>query len=148
MKLLLTDTPLQPWAAIQEYVQQLAAGSYGASSVFVGTMRDFNLGDNVQAMRLEHYPGMTEQELGRICQEAEQRWELIDGLVMHRYGDISPGDSIVVIAVWSAHRDEAFQACRYIIEQLKTRATFWKKEILDEGERWVDAALPADKVQD
>jgi molybdopterin synthase catalytic subunit len=148
MKVLLTDTPLQPWSAIQEYAQQLAAGSFGASAVFVGTMRDFNLGDNVQAMRLEHYPAMTEQELVKICQEAEQRWELLDGLVMHRYGDILPGDTIVVIAVWSAHRDEAFQACRYIIEQLKTRATFWKKEILNDGERWVDVALPPDKDQD
>jgi molybdopterin synthase catalytic subunit len=148
MQISLTDSVLDPWDAIQQYQQQLPAGSYGATAVFLGSMRDFNLGDRVQAMHLEHYPGMTERELEAICQEAAARWHVPDGLLIHRVGEIQPGDTIVVIAVWSVHRDAAFQACRYIIEQLKTRATFWKKEKLLDGERWVDATAAGEPDQD
>jgi len=115
-----------------------AAGKYGATAVFVGSMRDFNEGDVVQAMTLEHYPGMTEQYLEKISLEASQRWDLIDSLIIHRVGEVHPNDTIVVVAVWSAHRAAAFEASRYLMEELKSRAPFWKKETLTQGSRWVE----------
>jgi molybdopterin synthase catalytic subunit len=113
-------------------------GKYGAAAVFVGTMRDINEGDAVQSMSLEHYPGMTEKELERIVDEARSRWQLLDELIVHRVGELGPNDPIVLVAVWSAHRKDAFEACRHIMEALKSRAPFWKKEQLDEGYRWVE----------
>ena len=101
-------------------------------------MRDFNEGDEVRAMTLEHYPGMTEQYLEKISKEAKQRWDLIDCLIIHRVGDVSPNDPIVVVAVWSAHRAAAYEANRYLMEELKSRAPFWKKETLNQGSRWVE----------
>jgi molybdopterin synthase catalytic subunit len=103
-------------------------------------MRDFNEGDRVSGMYLEHYPAMTGEHLEKIAQEARQKWDLEDILMIHRYGDIAPADTIVLLAVWSAHREEAFSACRYLIEELKTRAPFWKKETLlaDNQTRWVE----------
>ena len=89
-------------------------------------------------MTLEHYPGMTEKELGRIVDEAQQQWALLDVLVIHRVGDLLPNDPIVLVAVWSAHRKDAFEACRHIMEALKSRAPFWKKEQLDNAFRWVE----------
>ena len=128
-----------PWQEIQAYQNShIAAGKYGATASFVGTMRDFNEGDNVQKMVLEHYPGMTENYLNKICDEAKNRWDIMDCLIIHRVGDIMPDDPIVLTAVWSAHRAAAFDACRYLMEELKSRAPFWKKESLPEGERWVD----------
>ncbi len=115
-----------------------AAGKYGATAVFVGSMRDFNEGDDVRAMTLEHYPGMTEQYLEKISLEASQRWDLIDSLIIHRVGEVHPNDAIVVVAVWSAHRGAAFEASRYLMEELKSRAPFWKKETLTQGSRWVE----------
>jgi molybdopterin synthase catalytic subunit len=100
-------------------------------------MRDFNLGDNVISMSLEHYPEMTQQFLDGICDEATQRWNLVNCLIIHRYGKIRPGDPIVLTAAWSAHRAEAFDACRFLIEELKARAPFWKKETTESGDRWV-----------
>lgn len=118
---------------------QPADARAGAAVHFVGTMRDLNAGDGVARMELEHYPGMTERELERVAAEAEDRWEVIDGLVIHRYGELQPGDPIVLVAVWSAHRDDAFDACRYVIDVLKTKAPFWKKETLADGsQRWVE----------
>ena len=132
-----------PWQAIQSYqAEHMEAGKYGACASFVGTMRDFNEGDDVQSMTLEHYPGMTENYLDKICAEAKTRWDIIDCLIIHRVGDISPNDPIVLTAVWSAHRAAAFDACRYLMEELKSRAPFWKKESLPEGERWVDKNTP------
>ncbi|MCW9014181.1 MAG: molybdenum cofactor biosynthesis protein MoaE [Gammaproteobacteria bacterium] len=128
-----------PWQAIQHYQQaHMAAGKYGATASFVGTMRDFNEGDEVQVMTLEHYPGMTESYLDKICEEARQRWDIMDCLIVHRVGDIQPNDPIVLTCVWSAHRAAAFEACRYLMEELKSRAPFWKKETLPEGHRWVE----------
>ncbi len=128
-----------PWAELQQYQQQLSfKGKYGATAVFVGSMRDFNEGDEVRAMTLEHYPGMTEKHLEKIIQQAEQQWPFLDALIVHRVGNILPDDSIVVVAVWSAHRANAFNASRYIMEELKSKAPFWKKETLAQGSRWVE----------
>ncbi|GAB6068160.1 molybdopterin synthase catalytic subunit MoaE [Methylothermus subterraneus] len=127
-----------PWAELGAYQEHLAPGRYGACASFVGTMRDFNQGEAVEAMFLEHYPGMTERELERIVAEAGSRWDFLDALVIHRVGEIQPGDPIVLVAVWSAHRRPAFAACRFILEALKTRAPFWKKEKLPSGARWVE----------
>lgn len=112
-------------------------GRYGATAVFVGSLRDFNQGRPVSAMTLEHYPGMTEAHLEKVGAEAAARWPILDALVIHRYGALAPGDPIVLVAVWSAHRDAAFAACRYIIDELKTRAPFWKHEQTAAGAHWV-----------
>ena len=129
-----------PYLQLQDYEDRLStqARQFGATNVFVGTMRDFNQGEVVQQMELEYYPGMTEKELLRIASEAEQQWDILDGLIIHRVGVITPDESIVLVAIWSMHRLAAFEACRYIMEALKSRAPFWKKETLKEGERWVD----------
>jgi molybdopterin synthase catalytic subunit len=111
----------------------------GALVTFVGLMRDMNDGDSVATMTLEHYPGMTEKALEGIVREARQRWDLLGVRVVHRVGELQPLDPIVVVSVASAHRGEAFRACEFLIDYLKTRAPFWKKERTPEGERWVDA---------
>ena len=128
-----------PWREVLTYqdTQPGLAGKFGATTVFVGCLRDFNQGNPVAAMTLEHYPGMTEKHLERVCAEAGQRWEILDSLVIHRVGPLLPNDPIVLVAVWSAHRDAAFLACRYIIDELKTRAPFWKQERTPDGQRWV-----------
>ncbi len=140
MRIELRDTPFDPWGelAAHEQAQVGLTGQFGACATFVGSLRDLNLGDEVHGMTLEHYPGMTERELGRICTEAAGRWELLDQLVIHRVGAIEPGEPIVLVAAWSRHRREAFEACRALMEALKSRAPFWKKEHLADGERWVD----------
>lgn len=132
--------PLDPWQAIQDCQRgsEKLTGKYGATSVFVGTMRDFNQGTDVQVMTLEHYPGMTERHLEAVALEALERWDILDVLVVHRVGELSPNDPIVLVAVWSAHRDAAFSACRYVIDELKTRAPFWKQESTPAGKRWVE----------
>lgn len=128
-----------PFAALQGHQQQhLATGKHGACASFIGSMRDFNEGDTVQAMSLEYYPGMTEKYLEKICMDAMQRWKILDCLIIHRVGDINPGDPIVLTAAWSAHRGAAFDACRFLMEELKSNAPFWKKEKLDHGERWLE----------
>ncbi len=114
-------------------------GKFGATASFIGTMRDFNEGDNVLSMTLEYYPGMTEKHLKQICDEACKRWTLIDVLLLHRVGDVHVGEPIVLVSVWTAHRGDAFDACRFIMEDLKSKAPFWKKEVLDDGERWVES---------
>ena len=111
----------------------------GAIASFVGTVRDVNEGQGVGAMTLEHYPGMTEKALEEICAQARARWDLIDTLVIHRHGRLEPLEAIVLVAVASAHRAEAFAACEFIMDYLKTRAPFWKKESTAQGERWVEA---------
>ena len=119
------------------------AGKFGATSIFVGTMRDFNEGADVSAMTLEHYPAMTQKHLQDIATEATLKWDILDTVIIHRYGEIEPDDAIVLLAVWSAHRAESFSACRYLIEELKTRAPFWKKETTGEENRWVEKSSPA-----
>lgn len=111
----------------------------GACASFVGYVRDRNDGAAVAAMTLEHYPGMTEKALATIVDEARGRWELLDVTVIHRVGRLDIGDQIVLVAVTSAHRGEAFAACEFIMDYLKTRAPFWKREETPEGARWVDA---------
>ncbi len=111
----------------------------GALVTFVGLMRDMNEGSSVSAMSLEHYPGMTEKALASIAAEAAERWELEDIRIVHRVGLLKPQDPIVFVGVASRHRSEAFRACEFLIDYLKTRAPFWKKETTDGGERWVDA---------
>ncbi|MGH8119226.1 MAG: molybdenum cofactor biosynthesis protein MoaE, partial [Gammaproteobacteria bacterium] len=115
---------------------------YGAMASFVGTMRDYNEGAEVREMVLENYPGMTEKHLESICGEAAKKWELLEVLVLHRVGHIHSGDPIVLVAVWSAHRAAAFDACRFIMEDLKSRAPFWKQETLAGGKRWVTRNTP------
>ena len=105
-------------------------------------MRDFNEGEDVQSMFLEHYPGMTETQLAQLGEEAMTQHGLADVLILHRVGEINPGDPIVLVAAWSAHRKAAFDACREMMEMLKSRATFWKKEQLSEGSRWVARNTP------
>ncbi|MES2070439.1 MAG: molybdopterin synthase catalytic subunit MoaE [Pseudomonadota bacterium] len=129
-------------------VARLRAGkpAIGAIASFVGVVRDMNDGQDVQAMELEHYPGMTEKALEDIVQQAHQRWTLQDCLVIHRVGPLQPLDQIVLVAVASAHRGEAFAACEFIMDYLKTQAPFWKKEQTPQGARWVDAREGDDRA--
>lgn len=111
----------------------------GGVVTFLGLMRDLNEGDQVSTMTLEHYPGMTEKALRKIAEEAMQRWDLDAVSVVHRVGELLPEDPIVLVAVASRHRGEAFRGCEFIIDYLKNRAPFWKKEHTADGERWVEA---------
>ena len=119
--------------------QQLEHRSVGAIVTFTGTVRDLNLGEQVGGLFLEHYPGMTEKALEEIVDEAQQRWTLLAVRLIHRIGQMHPGDRIVFVAVASAHRKEAFAACEFIMDYLKIRAPFWKKETTPDGDRWVEA---------
>jgi molybdopterin synthase catalytic subunit len=116
----------------------------GAVASFVGLVRDVNDGASVSGMTLEHYPGMTDKALEDICAQAMSRWNLIDTLVIHRVGALKPGDRIVLVGVSSAHRGEAFAACEFIMDYLKTRAPFWKREETPQGARWVEARASDD----
>jgi molybdopterin synthase catalytic subunit len=117
----------------------------GGVCLFVGLVRDhLGTGEAVSAMTLEHYPGMTERQLEAIEAEARKRWPLDDTLVIHRYGRLEPGERIVLVAASSAHRDAAFEACRFLIDWLKTRAPFWKIEHTAQGDRWVEAKVSDD----
>jgi molybdopterin synthase catalytic subunit len=111
----------------------------GALASFVGLVRDMNDGAGVSEMTLEHYPGMTEKALEAIVTEAKERWDIYNALVIHRVGPLKPCDQIVLVAVTSSHRGEAFAACEFIMDYLKTRAPFWKREATPDGARWVDA---------
>ena len=113
----------------------------GAVVTFLGTVRDMNDGSSVKGMTLEHYPGMTEKALQEILDQAKSRWDLYQTLVIHRVGLLLPEDQIVMVAVTSAHRGEAFAACEFIMDYLKIAAPFWKKENTPEGGRWVDARV-------
>ena len=111
----------------------------GAIASFIGVVRDLNEGDTVTGMTLEHYPGMTEKSVAEIIAQACARWQVMDALVIHRVGALMPLDQIVLVVVTSAHRGDAFAACEFIMDYLKTRAPFWKKEQTGSGARWVDA---------
>jgi len=129
-------------------LKKLRAGDarVGAVAAFVGTVRDRNDGSEVAAMTLEHYPGMTEKSLEEIIEKAKARWDIYDVLIIHRVGPLQVEDQIVLAAVTSAHRGEAFAACEYVMDYLKTLAPFWKKEDTPEGARWVDARLSDDEA--
>ena len=120
----------------------------GAIASFVGVVRDLNEGADVAEMTLEHYPGMTEKALGEILAEARARWDIYDALIVHRVGTLKPTDQIVLVVVASGHRGDAFQACEFLMDYLKTRAPFWKKERTPEGGRWVDARKADDAAAD
>ncbi|WP_429080491.1 molybdopterin synthase catalytic subunit MoaE [Aeromonas bivalvium] len=124
----------------EEYERLATRHDSGAIVTFVGKVRDFNQGEQVKGLSLEHYPGMTEKALANIVAEARGRWPLQECTLIHRIGDLLLGDQIVLVAVSSAHRDAAFEACHFIMDFLKTRAPFWKKELIAEGgQRWVEA---------
>ena len=122
-------------------IARLRAGraDIGAIASFIGTVRDVNEAAAVTGLTLEHYPGMTEQALTDIVGEARRRFAILDALVVHRVGALRPGDQIVLVVITSAHRGTAFDACEYVMDMLKTRAPFWKKERTPQGERWVEA---------
>ena len=111
----------------------------GGLASFVGLVRDANDGHSIRGMTLEHYPGMTETALEDICAQAVAKWQVLDVLVIHRVGALVPGDRIVMVGVASAHRGDAFAACEFIMDYLKTRAPFWKREDTPSGTRWVEA---------
>ena len=140
MKVFITKDTLDPYAEVLKHEREaLPPGKHGGVVSFVGTMRDFNDGQDVKAMNLDYYPGMTERHIERVCQEAMDNWDIIDCLVGHRVGEMVPTDPIVLVAVWSAHRKDSFDACRYIINYLKESAPFWKCEVTLEGKKhWVE----------
>ena len=118
----------------------------GALASFVGLVRDVNEGDSVSGMTLEHYPGMTERSIQAIVDEARTRWQILDVLVIHRVGALEPGDQIVLVLVAASHRGDAFAACEFLMDYLKTRAPFWKKERTATGSRWVEARQSDDEA--
>ncbi len=140
------ERDLEPFKELQRFQEMISLhhnGEVGACATFIGSMRDSNEGDNVKGMHIEHYPQMTEKHLLKLCSEVETKWNLIETLMIHRVGNLSPNDPIVVIAAWSAHRKEAFEACRFMMENLKSKAPFWKKELLsDGGSRWIEKNTP------
>jgi len=143
MKIEIRTESFNPWSEIKSHQKLIQKdGQFGALACFIGSMRDFNEGEKVTGMELEHYPGMTEKHLQAICKEACNKWELIEVLVIHRVGEINIGDPIVLVGVWSAHRAAAFDACRFIMEDLKSKAPFWKKETVQDGKRWVEKNTP------
>ncbi len=138
MPAILLDRAFNPWDEIQDFqTNTLRPGQFGATASFVGSMRDFNINESVTHMTLEHYPAMTQHFLDTLCERCKQKFTLDECLVVHRFGDIQPGEPIVLTAAWSAHRADAFNACRFLMEELKAHAPFWKKEVTDAGERWV-----------
>ncbi len=143
MPVLIKPEPFDPIAMQAAHEATLPTGSFGATASFIGTMRNVNEGDDVIGMMLEHYEGMTEKELEAVIHDAKQKWPIDDALIVHRVGAIEPGQPIVLTVVWSAHRAAAFDACRFLMEALKSRAPFWKKETLKDGShRWVERNTP------
>ena len=139
MKVVVLEGLFDPWKELTDYEKGFEPGKVGGSVSFVGTMRDFNDGHDVTAMRLDHYPGMTEKHIEEVMKEAAEKWEIIDALVVHRVGLMKPNEPIVLVVTWSAHRANAFDSCRYIINYLKERAPFWKCETTVKGDdRWVE----------
>lgn len=125
-----------------------ASARVGAVATFVGVCRDLNEGDTVSEMWLEHYPGMTEKSIAGIVERARERFQIMDCEVVHRVGRLEPRDPIVLVAVSSSHRGDAFAACEFIMDFLKTQAPFWKKESTGKGERWVDARVSDDAARE
>jgi len=138
-----SEQAFDPAMELAAFEATLVRGAFGATASFTGTMRDANEGDAVTGMTLEHYPAMTDRELARIVAEARERFDILDAMIVHRVGDILPGQPIVLTAACSAHRAAAFDACRWLMEELKHRAPFWKKERLAAGgSRWVERNTP------
>jgi molybdopterin synthase catalytic subunit len=138
------EQPFDPWQELSNFqIAMERDGEFGACANFIGTMRDMNEGDLVSGMELEHYPGMTEKHLEKIVGDAKVKWDLLETMIIHRVGKLLPNDPIVLVAVWSAHRKDAFEASRFIMEDLKSKAPFWKKESVKssdqqtEKNRWV-----------
>jgi len=133
---------------IGEEIARLRVGDRGVGAIasFIGTVRDVNDATTITGLTLEHYPGMTEAALDEIVAEARQRFDIRDALVVHRIGALVPGDQIVLVVVTGAHRGAAFDACEFVMDWLKTRAPFWKKERLPDGERWVEARASDDEA--
>ena len=133
---------------IGEEIARLRVGDRGVGAIasFIGTVRDVNDASTITGLTLEHYPGMTETALDEIVAEARQRFDIRDALVVHRVGALVPGDQIVLVVVTGAHRGAAFDACEFVMDWLKTRAPFWKKERLPDGERWVEARASDDEA--
>lgn len=131
-------------------ISQLRSARKDAGAVvsFVGQVRDINEGDTVSQLTLEHYPGMTEKALEAIIHQAKSRWDIFDTLIIHRIGTLQPTDQIVLVVVSSAHRGEAFKACEFIMDYLKTEAPFWKKEVTPAGERWIEAKQTDDTARE
>ena len=127
-------------------LKKMTAGktNIGGLCSFVGLVRDIADNDTISAMTLEHYPGMTEKSLVKIEEEALNRWDLDNTLIIHRYGRLEPGEQVVLVAAASAHRGAAFEACHFLIDWLKTKAPFWKLEYTREGGKWVDAKISDD----
>jgi molybdopterin synthase catalytic subunit len=138
------DFDLSREVALLRAAQGEQGTKIGAIASFVGTVRDVNDGTGVSALTLEHYPGMTERALEEIVSQAKARWDIIDALAVHRVGTLAPGDQIVLVVTLSAHRGEAFAACEFIMDYLKTQAPFWKKEATPQGSRWVEARASDD----
>lgn len=138
----IVEQAMDPIQLFDDFQKSVDLTQSGACTQFTGFMRDFNMGNDVRQMTLEYYPGMTEKSLEKIEFEAKERWPLNAVLIAHRVGDLKPADPIVLVAAWSAHRNEAFEACRFLIEELKHRAPFWKKETTAEGDRWVAENTP------
>jgi molybdopterin synthase catalytic subunit len=143
---MLIDIRKESFHAYEEILSYQASqdftGKCGATASFVGSMRDFNEDLTVTSMTLEHYPGMTEKHLNAIAKEAIEKWRLLDVLILHRIGKITIGEDIVLVVSWSAHRKEAFESCRTMMEQLKSSAPFWKKEDTPAGGKWVEKNTP------
>ncbi|MDG6894054.1 molybdopterin synthase catalytic subunit MoaE [Volucribacter amazonae] len=132
----------------EEYQWLAQSQSAGAVVIFVGKVRDLNLGDQVSQLYLEHYPAMTEKVLKEIAEQAQQRWDIQAISIIHRVGQLKAGDEIVLVGVSSAHRKEAYQANEFIMDYLKTKAPFWKKETTCSGERWVEAKQTDDQAME
>ena len=144
MVILITPAPFDPLDELRAFELRLGARRQriGAQAMFVGSMRDFNDGTAVEAMMLEHYPGMTEAHLERLASEAVTKWQLDEVLIVHRVGEVRPGDPIVLVSTWSAHRAHAFESCRALMEELKSTAPLWKKELTAGGARWIENNTP------
>lgn len=139
MKVKLLESTFDPWEVVRTFQNECFSkkGEYGATSVFVGTMRELNEGDQVTAMQLECYPEMTLKHLKKIALSAMNKFDILDIAVLHRVGEVLPNQPIVCLAVWSVHRAAAYDANRYVMEHLKSKVPFWKKEKLVDSERWV-----------
>ncbi|MDG1074061.1 MAG: molybdenum cofactor biosynthesis protein MoaE [Methylophilaceae bacterium] len=133
-------------AALAE--MRLASADIGAVVSFIGQVRDINDGDTVNTLTLEHYPQMTERMLASIEKEAQSRWNIVNSLIIHRVGTLKPLDQIVLVAVASAHRGDAFKACEFMMDYLKNQAPFWKKESTPDGDRWIEAKISDTEAQE
>lgn len=140
MNVVITTEPFNPWTYLQNHEQTfiLNHNKIGATATFVGTVRDLNQDAKIHSLFLEHYPGMTEKYLYSLSEPAHQQWDIVESLIVHRVGTLYPGETIVLIAVWATHRQPALAACQFLLEALKAKAPFWKRErLVGKEHRWV-----------